>query len=73
MSKFHGKIQCPTCGRHAVAGVIRDISVKVGAKTVKVHGVSIEECEHCGERLYGLAALDRIRQERKKAIHKHAA
>jgi YgiT-type zinc finger domain-containing protein len=51
----------------------RDVEIAVGHKRVVVRRVAAEECPICGERLYDLAALRRIREARQKRRRGHAA
>jgi YgiT-type zinc finger domain-containing protein len=53
--------------------VSRTIVTTVGRKKVSVPDVSVEECSHCGERLYDLAALALIRRARTAARRRSAA
>jgi YgiT-type zinc finger domain-containing protein len=62
-------IRCPTCGRPGLRRVKRDLATKVGTRSLTVHDVEVEECPHCGERLYDLAALRRIRAARHRRAH----
>ena len=67
------KIACPTCGRTTVCRVRRTVRVKVGRREIAVRQVEVEECSSCGERMYDLAALARIREARERARRTHAA
>lgn len=64
MKAMRTKTRCPTCGHAGMVQVERDIATRAGRKTVTVRGVSVEECPRCGERLYNLAALRRLRAVR---------
>jgi YgiT-type zinc finger domain-containing protein len=57
-------ILCPTCGRNRMERVSREITTRVGRRAITVSDVEVDECPKCGERLYDLAALRRIRQAR---------
>lgn len=57
-------ILCPTCGRGRMERVSREITTRMGRKTIIVSDVEVDECPKCSERLYDMAALRRIRQAR---------
>jgi YgiT-type zinc finger domain-containing protein len=71
--KKSAAIQCPTCGVHGMKRVSRSLTTRVGSTKVVVRGVEVEECPHCGERLYDLAALRRLRSARRTPRQPHAA
>jgi len=52
--------RCPTCGRTAMHRVVRDVTTRRTGKAIVVKDVEVEECAHCGERLYDLTALRRL-------------
>ena len=54
------RIRCPTCGAAAVRRVSRDVVARAGRRSITVASVELDECERCVERLYDLAALQRI-------------
>jgi YgiT-type zinc finger domain-containing protein len=66
-------IRCPTCGRPGVRRVTRDVATRIGATELVVRGVEVDECPSCGERLYDLAALRRIRAARRPPRRSRAA
>lgn len=66
-------IRCPTCGRPGMPRVYRSVTIKVGGVERVVPRVAVEECAHCGERLYDLAALDKIRRAKEVARRARAA
>ncbi|MBI5478298.1 MAG: YgiT-type zinc finger protein [Deltaproteobacteria bacterium] len=66
-------VSCPTCGRSGMQRVSRNVTTRVGAAQLVVRDVEVEECPHCGERLYDLAALRRIRAARRPPRRSHAA
>jgi YgiT-type zinc finger domain-containing protein len=53
--------------------VSRTITAKVGRRRISVPDVEVEECAHCGERLYDLSALATIRRAREAARRRRAA
>lgn len=57
--------RCPTCGRAAMRHVTRDVATHRAGRVVLVKGVEVEECGHCGERLYDLVALRRLAEARR--------
>lgn len=56
--------KCPTCGRYSMRRAIRKVAVRVGRSRLEVPRIPVEECGHCGERLYDLAALHALREWR---------
>jgi len=56
--------RCPTCGQLAMRRVVRSIETTVGGKRTEVPNIEVEECGACGERLYDLIALRKIREAR---------
>ena len=66
-------IRCPTCGRAAMVRRTRDVEARAGRKVIVVRGIEVEECSRCGERLYDLTALRRIREARQKGRRGRAA
>lgn len=62
--KRRAGILCPTCGVGRMLRVVREVTTTVGRKTISVPDVEVDECPKCGERLYDLQALQRIRQVR---------
>lgn len=64
--------RCPTCGRPGLRRVRRDVATGVGKRAVTVRGVELDECQHCGERLYDLPALRQLREARHRG-GSHAA
>lgn len=73
MSKERTGLRCPTCGRQALRRVRRSAETRVRNRVVVVRGIAVEECSCCGERLYDLAALARIRAARLGAANTTAA
>jgi YgiT-type zinc finger domain-containing protein len=65
MKKAANAARCPTCGLRGMVRVSRSVLSRVGSATVVVRGVVVDLCPHCGERLYDLAALRRIRAGRR--------
>ena len=65
--------RCPTCGRAAMRRVIRDVTTRRAARSIVVNAVEIEECAHCGERLYDLAALRRLQDARRRRPRRRSA
>jgi YgiT-type zinc finger domain-containing protein len=57
-------IRCPTCGQPDLRRVFRDVTTRAAGRVLVVHDVEVDECENCGERLYDLPALRRIRDAR---------
>lgn len=53
--------------------VARDVTARAGKRTVIVRAVEVEECVKCGERLFDLAALRRIADEKRNARRRRAA
>jgi YgiT-type zinc finger domain-containing protein len=53
--------------------VRRVVRTKVGRLELVVRGVELDECPVCGERLYDLAVLARIREVRERASRTGAA
>ena len=51
---------CPTCGSKRIRRVKRDIPSNRGAEPYVAHGIEIEECPVCGERLFSPEALHEI-------------
>ena len=72
MSKLN-RVRCPTCGKTGFRAVTRAVTARVGNRTITVRGIPVEECLHCGERLYDPAALRRIREAREAARRTRAA
>jgi YgiT-type zinc finger domain-containing protein len=72
MAKLEG-IHCPTCGKRGLRAVRRTVTTRVGKRAVTVRGVPLEECPHCGEQLYSLSAMRKIREAREAARASHAA
>lgn len=66
-------IRCPTCAKKGLRSVMRNVKTRVGKRAITVRGVPVEECPHCGERLYDLAALARIREARAASRRRRAA
>jgi YgiT-type zinc finger domain-containing protein len=64
MKRSQSRIRCPTCGRPAMQRVSRTITTRLKRRTIRVPNVEVDECAHCGERLYDLAALAVLRQAR---------
>jgi YgiT-type zinc finger domain-containing protein len=67
MSKTAKGILCPTCGAARMERVTQTVQTKVGRRKVTVPDVELDQCPRCGERLYDLAALRRIRAARDAA------
>jgi YgiT-type zinc finger domain-containing protein len=59
-------IRCPTCGHRPMTRVVRDVETKSEGVAVVVRKVQVDECPKCGERLYDLEALRRVREAREK-------
>jgi len=57
-------IKCPSCGLGRMQRVRRSVTSKFGKRCVVVPNVEVDECPRCGERLYDLAALAKIRKAR---------
>jgi len=72
-TKKKSKFSCPSCGRFTVYRVSRDVHTKVGKEEIVIKRVSIEECSHCGERLYDMAAMRQIRTAREEHKRTEAA
>lgn len=73
MSKKPRLTRCPTCGRLAMRKVVRSVETTAGGKRMVVPNIEVEECARCGERLYDLAALRKIRDARGPARRTRAA
>ena len=73
MTQPSSRVRCPSCGKLAMQRVSRSIRTKVGKRSISVPNVEIEECAHCGERLYDLRALSIIRRAREPARRGSAA
>jgi YgiT-type zinc finger domain-containing protein len=55
---------CPICGSKRIRRVKRDIESRRGGRPFVAHGIEIEECPNCGERLFGPEALEQIEAQR---------
>lgn len=64
---------CPTCHKATMVRVTRDVRSRHGRRVLLVTDVDVDECPRCGERLYDLAALRRIRDARRGAGLRSAA
>jgi YgiT-type zinc finger domain-containing protein len=53
--------------------VVGSVETTVRGKRLLVPNIELEECPHCGERLYDLAALRKIRAARRPPRRKRAA
>jgi YgiT-type zinc finger domain-containing protein len=53
--------------------VVREVETRVGLRRMVVPDIEVEECGRCGERLYDLAALRKIRDARGPARRRRAA
>jgi YgiT-type zinc finger domain-containing protein len=53
--------------------VARDVRTGKGRRSVLVRDVDVDECPRCGERLYDLPALRKIREARRAAGLRSAA
>ncbi len=73
MKQHRSRTRCPTCGHAAMERVSRTVTTKAGRRTISVPDVEVEECSHCGERLYDLPALATIRRARETARRRSAA
>ena len=73
MTKTPRATRCPRCGRLSMKKVLRAIETKAGRKRMVVPDIEVEECQRCGERLYDLAALRKIRDARGPARGGRAA
>lgn len=73
MSTTPRRLRCPKCGRLGMTRVVRSIEATAGRKRVVVPDVEVEECGFCGERLYDLSALRKIRAVRGPARRRRAA
>jgi YgiT-type zinc finger domain-containing protein len=51
---------CPTCGSRRIRRVKRTIESRRGGEPFTAHGIEIEECQDCGERLFGPKAMEQI-------------
>jgi YgiT-type zinc finger domain-containing protein len=56
--------RCVTCGHRTMRRVVRDVVTHSGKRRTVVSNIEIDECSHCGERLYDLEALKQIRAKR---------
>lgn len=66
-------VRCPTCGKGTLKHVLRDVETSAGRRRLVVRNVAIEECPECGERVYDLAALQKLRAVRRQARRPRAA
>jgi YgiT-type zinc finger domain-containing protein len=57
---------CPTCGSRRIRPVKRTIESKRGGKTLVAHGIEVEECPDCGERLFSPEAMEGIAAQAKR-------
>ena len=73
MKQDASRLRCPTCGKLTMKRVSRTVQTTVGRKRISVPDIEVEECANCGERLYDLIALRRIRQAREPARRGSAA
>lgn len=51
---------CPIRGSRRIRRVKRDIKSNRGGEPYTAHGIEIEECPNCGERLFSPEALEEI-------------
>ena len=65
--------RCPTCGRSAVHAAVRDVTTRRSGRPIVVKAVAIEECAHCGERLFDLAALRKLEEARRNRSRRRPA
>ena len=47
---------CPTCGGRRVIPVTDDVVLRVRGRRYRIEGVAHEQCQACGERIFGLEA-----------------
>lgn len=55
---------CPICGSKRIRRVKRNIESNRGGRAFIAHGIEIEQCPACGERLFGPEALAQIESQR---------
>jgi len=60
-------IRCPTCGAAKMRRVRRSVETRSGKRCVVVPDIDVDECPKCGERLFDLEALDKIRESRTRS------
>lgn len=58
ISKLPG--ECPTCGELALYRVRKDLERGRHGERFIVPGLEFEECDHCGEILFGQDAMEKI-------------
>lgn len=68
-----GGVTCPTCGLGLMRKVLRSVTTRVGHTDIVIHRIHVEECAQCGERMYGMDALRRIRSVRDSRKRHRAA
>ena len=67
MTKTTKGVLCPTCGEARMQRVSQNVQTKAGRRKVTVPDVELDLCPKCGERLYDLLALRKIRAARDAA------
>ena len=73
MKRLSIAVRCPTCGKGTLKRVVRDVETSVGRRRLVVRDVELEECPKCGERVYDLTALRKLRAVRRQARGRRAA
>ena len=68
-----GGITCPTCGLGVMRKVLRSVTTRAGHIEIVIPRIQVEECARCGERMYDIDALRRIRITRESRRRHHAA
>ena len=52
--------KCPTCGSNRIQRKVVDLEWTAKGKNKIVPGIELEVCPECGEKLFDLAAMDRL-------------